>query len=777
MARPDDFPAQPDESTAAPATPLDGLAQALTIERSEAINGRAQTGIETQWQEDEEFYQGIDDANRSSEASTWKTKPPGATTPVVKHTTRSTVFPNITRPYVDAAAARIADMLLPDDDRSWSIKPTPIPDLVDISEGDVPPALQQQLVQLGGDVNALQQQAQQLIDEAKQKADAAQTQIEDWQVEGQFHAEVRHIIEDAARIGTGVLKGPIPVKRRKVALGDPKQGAQQPGILQRIMGGIKSLFGGEQPVTTLIVVEEIKPASVRVDPWNCFPDPSCGENIHNGSFHWERDHLTRKQLQDLDDDALGYISEEIKACLEEGPQHSIAGDNQRDDKRDHSDEKRFEIWYRYGSLTPDQMAAAGYQLEPGDEAKSSFPAMVTMVNDRVIKATLNPLDSGEFPYDYFTWQRKTGLPYGNGVSRQGRTPQRITTAGVRNMMDNAGLAAGGQIVIGTQIVPADGVWELTPRKIWRFAEDANNDDVRKAMAFFEIPSMQKELMEIVQYGMKLMEDATGLPMLLQGQQGTAPDTVGGMTMLFNNASAVLRRLARTYDDQVTEPHVRRYYTWILQHGDESQKGDFSIDARGSTALVERDMQTQHIPEIVKISPNPIYGIDPKKAFSQYLKALRFNVKDWEYDDEEWKKIVTSLQQKPADPRIQVEQIRAQAADQRLTKEQQFEAQQKQADRQIEVLVQSILEHIQAMKTQGAQEINFEQLKAELAQTAMKLRTEDTLNARNAVVDVHKHRVDKAVDLHKHHNPPPVMQPPVQAPGRAANGRAFEQANQ
>ena len=27
--------------------------------------------------------------------------------------------------------------------------------------------------------------------------------------------------------------------------------------------------------------------------------------------------------------------------------------------------------------------------------------------------------------------------------------------------------------------------------------------------------------------MKLAEDATGLPMLLQGQQGTAPDTVGG----------------------------------------------------------------------------------------------------------------------------------------------------------------------------------------------------------------------------------------------------------
>src|SRR6185295_15065825 len=169
-----------------------------------------------------------------------------------------------------------------------------------------------------------------------------------------------------------------------------------------------------------------------------------------------------------------------------------------------------------------------------------------------------PLDSGEFPYDFMPWKRRAGSPWGSGVARQGRTAQRITTAAVRNMMDNAGISAGGQMVIGTQIEPADGKWEITPRKLWRFSEDANTDDVRKAMAFFEIPSRQKELREIVIFGQKLMEDSTGLPMLLQGQQGKAPDTVGGMTLLNNNAAAVLRRLARTFDDNITEPHIRRY---------------------------------------------------------------------------------------------------------------------------------------------------------------------------------------------------------------------------
>lgn len=745
-------------------TALDALANTLATERGEAIQGRTASGIEDQWREDEEFYAGIDDANRDESHSTWGTKPPGQVMPVPAHTTRSKVFPNITRPYVDAAAARIADMLLPTDDRPWAIKPTPIPDLIEVAAGRIPPALQQQLQAISGDPAALQQQATLMLAEAQKQADAASKQIEDWQVEGQYHAEVRKIIEDSARIGTGILKGPVPVKRKVVALEQINSpGQTQPSLMDRLMGGIKRLFSAAQTaVTQLIVKQEIKPASSRVDPWNAYPDPACGENIQNGSYHWERDYLTRKQLEELK--GTDYLDDQIDLCLEEGPQKATETPNQDQTKpkQGQFEDKRYEIWYRYGTLSPDQLQSAGFKGEL-EQGKTSIPAMLTMVNNRVIKAVMNPLDSGDFPYDYMPWQRKSGLPYGNGVGRQGRTAQRITTAGVRSWMDNAGISAGVQIAMSSQIAPADGVMTLTPRKIWLFTEDADNDDVRKAIQFFDIPSKQKDLLELVNFGMKLMEDSTGLPMLLQGQQGAAPDTVGGMTMLNNNASAVLRRLARTFDDKVTEPHVRRYYTWLLQHGDDdSVKGDFTIDARGSTALVERDLQNQHIPELIKISPNPIYGIDPKKAMEQFLRSLHFDAKSWQFDDEAWKKVVASLQQKPADPRVAVEQIKAQAADQRLDKEQAFESQQNERDRQVDTLLKSVDEHIEAMKLTGAQEISFEELKAELAGLALKLKTQRDLSAQSA-----------AVDLHKHTHPSPVITPPTEPAGRAKPGQAFQ----
>jgi hypothetical protein len=56
---------------------LDALGESLAQSRSDAINAREQSGIEQQWIEDEEFYQGIDDANRNEHSNAWRTKPPG----------------------------------------------------------------------------------------------------------------------------------------------------------------------------------------------------------------------------------------------------------------------------------------------------------------------------------------------------------------------------------------------------------------------------------------------------------------------------------------------------------------------------------------------------------------------------------------------------------------------------------------------------------------------------------------------------------------------------
>lgn len=740
---------------------LDALGEALSKKRAEAIQGRTQSGIEQQWIEDEEFYQGIDDANRNEHSNAWRTKPPGQYNVTPQSATRSTVFPNITRPYCDAAAARIADMLLPTDDANFSIQPLPIPDLVDLANGNLPTAVQvaQSTDPTPPNVQQTQiaqgvQQAMLMVNTAKDKAKKAQIRMEDWQVKTQYQAEVRLVIEDAARIGSGVLKGPFPIKKKMVAMTQPQNG--QPAGIE--------------------IKEELLPASKRIDPWDFFPDPSCGSNIHDGSYTWERDHITERQLRELKK-LPGYLESAVDLCIEEGPKEThIATDKQQPDHNleDSQYRKRYEIWYYHGTVGREELTAAGMELDPED--RPQLPALITMVNDHVIKAALNPLDSGDFPYDIMPWQRKSGMPWGNGVARHGRTPQRIVTAATRNLMDNAGLGAGAQIVLKQELIePADGQMNLTPRKFWYVAEDADIDDVRKAMTFFTVPMVQRELDAIIQYGLKLMEDATGLPMLLQGQQGKAPDTVGGMTMLNNNASAVLRRLARTFDDCVTEPHIRRYYTWLLQYGEDEEKGDFTIDARGSSALVERDLQAQEMVQLWTLAQNPTSGLDPKKVAKELLKSRKFDPTNFEYDDAQWQQLVGNWQKileaskASGDPRVQVAQLNAQAADARLTKEQQFESQENQKNRDQALILDQVNERIEEMKLNGAQEISFEELKAMLAGKAMALTTQKELSAASLSVDLHKHHVPAAVNpLDK-----PAIAPPTEPAGKAPSGQAFQ----
>lgn len=576
----------------------------LLSKRREAIAGRGGSGIEEEWTEDEEHYQGIDDANRAFQNANqlYRSRKAaiidgdrGQKAPV-----RSVVFLNITRPYTDAASARVADMLLPTDDRSWEIKPTPLPRLS--------PTQLATLAQAMGMSDHAEAQAQIEAQQAqaKQSAERMQTAIEDPLVESNWHGEVRQVIEDAARIGSGVLKGPFPVARSmRMTRKDPVTG-----------------------LTEFTKVEEIKPGSKRIDCWNFFPDPACGENIHNGSHTWEREYIGKRQIKDMLADPT-YETGELLAVLREGPARTREGTEAV--YRPGDDE--YEMWIFYGHCAREHLARLGVDLEDGDEER--MPTMAVMINDRLVKVVLSPQESGEFPYDVLAWQRRPGMPWGMGISRQIRTVQRMLNGSARAMMDNSGLSAAPQIVIGNGVTPADGQWRLSPGKVWRAGANTDASDVRAAFSAFVVPSVQAELMNIINFCLKMAEDTTGMPAMLQGIRGDAPNTLGGMQMQNNNATSVLRRLAKRFDDYMTRPHIQRYFDWMMTYSDdENIKGDFEIEVRASSALVERDAQQQFLLQMVGLARDPAYEIDPAKLFAELCKGQRLDPKNFQLDEQQ-----------------------------------------------------------------------------------------------------------------------------------------------
>ena len=702
---------------------LDSLGQALAEKRKEAVEFRERSGIEQIWEEDQEYYNGGPDSPQ-----TVMEKPATSAGRVTaKKTDDSPLFVNITQPYCDMASARVSDML--SGDQPFGLLPTPMPDLEAYANSEGVQTLED------GTQIPSRELYQQIQTKAAEIASRSELRIWDWLVESQWDAEIRKVIEDAARIGTGVMKGPVPYRRK-----------------------VKKVVKTEG-VNRIEVDYDTQPQSKRIDANNLFPDPACGEDIHRGSFLWERDYLTRKQLADLKGGE--YLDDQIDLCIKEGPGGST-------DPKDRGDEKKksvFEVWYYHGEATADDLLAAGCECEEGE---CTARVIVTMVNDRVIKAAISPLDSGEFPYDILPWQRRGGSWAGTGIARQVRAPQRMLNSATMTMLNNAGLSARGILFLRRSgITPADGVWTLTPGKIFWVDDTADSRRVEDALKIIEIPSRQTEMAAIIQYALDMAERLTNMPLMMQGQQGGATDTVGGMQILQSNAGAVLRRVAKLFDDNIIEPHVRRYYEWLLLYGDDpDEKGDAQIDARGSSVMFERDAQHQSIIQMAAAVKDPAFGIDPNKWIIEAFKAQGLDPARFQYTKEELaKKAQEQAQAVPSvDPRtagqLEVAKIRtggemerAKLTQQSDMAELELRASEAQKQRNHDKEMKGLDYQIKLMEYAEKRGLGLDEAKAKLTDTAMKLRTQVQLS-------------DKVVKQ--------VTTPPTEPAGLADDGKAYQE---
>lgn len=630
---------------------LEQFASAIAKYRDEAVQGRKASGIEQIWLEDEEAYAGVDDANRDEEVNSKSILSKSAIENNNKRTVnsskvKSTAYVNITRPYCDGAAARVGDMLLPTDgDSNYDIESTSIPEEVQAAlDGKFGPEFMAQV-----------EEAKNIMD---MRLDGVKVQISDWLEETNYSHECREAVDDCARVGTGVVKGPIPENR-----------ITRTGT-------------------------EIKPASKHVDYFNLYPDPACGNNIQNGKYLFERDTITVKGVRELIGEP-GYLEEQIDAVLKEGPNKKLI----ENPEYTLSEGELYEIWYFHGAISRSDMENCECDIEGEDEI---IDAVVTMINDHVVHVSQYHVDNKDFPYDVMCWQKRTNHWAGIGVSRQMRTPQRMLNAATRNMMDNAGISAGPQIIRFKDVIkPADGSWDLYPNKQWIAEPDADVAQVQNAFMAVVIPSLQGPLQEIIHFALKMAEDITGLPQLMQGNQGSAPDTVGGMTILNNNANVVLRRIARAFDINITIPHIQRYYDWLITH--EGADTDYKIVARGSSTLVERDLQNQAILQMGQMVLNPAFGVRPDLWMEEYLKSLKFDPKRFKGEE----------QQQDAEKQEMMQQLQA------MQQELESRTQEKQMEMEYKYASLDQEREIALMKLALDENIKFSELQAKLGIESMK----------------------------------------------------------
>lgn len=681
----------------------------------EAQMAREASGIEEIWAESEDQYNGVDALN-GGQAGIVKTRDQA-----VKRSgragVRSRAYLNITKPKTDTGVARVQEMLVPHDDKPWETKRTPVPDLDEAitSELNTP-------VTLG---DGTQAQAKDVAALINQRADEAASKealwIEDKFVEGSVYAEMRRVIASAGRLGTGVLKGPFPIQRTSKKW------------------SVKNGMG------VLEIARKIEPTSKSIRPQDFYPAPDCGDNIHDGSYCVERDFLTARKLIEL-----AALPEYDQACisvaLQEGPRLISRGRNdiRRDTPGDtFNDAELFEVFHVYCQLDPEELILLGLDESLlGDEERVGPPvaAIVTMLNGRALKAVLNPLETGSFPYDLFVWDAVDGQPWGRGIPHKMGVAQRGLNAAVRAQLENAGISGGPQVVFTNgAVTPVDGFYEITGRKLWRFDPTDALNDITKCFAVFNIPSMQEQLGAIIQFWLEMADVLTNLPILMQGmlKEGASPDTLGGMRLLMANMTSPLRVIAKLYDDKLIVPHLRRYHDWYMQDPavPAENKGDTQIAARGATVLVQRAEDSEFLTMLYASKADPDLRLNPSKLVQEMARARGFNLASIQYTEDEWKQVQAekSQQQAPSDPRVQAAEIRNQGLQAQMDArakeaeaERQFKAEQAAADRASAERLASFEIQLQMIELAGEQQMSLAQVKAMLAGKAMdnRLRTDE-----------------------------------------------------
>lgn len=594
--------------------PADAQRREVMKQRLEALVGRLttlakeqeskKTSIEERWLEDLRQYHGRYDA--STEAK-------------LKGSEKSRLYVNMTRPKTHAWEAKLSDMLFPTDGtKNWGIRPTPVPELQKaISQGQ-PEEPNVSTIQGQADqaaqVSPEAEEATAIMEEAKAESSAMELEIDDQLKQAKYDISMRQVLHDACKIGTGVSKGPTltnKIRRRW------ERGADDDGGVVHVLGE----------------VEDPRPDNSRVDPWSFFPDMSAGR-MEEAGFAFERHLYNAKQVKALAKQP-GFDRDELRKLLEEKPHEGypsyvtvlreITGSGQDSLK------ERFHVWEYHGPIEHDDLEAILESAGKGDEFEDYDPldevnVIVWFSQGHLLKFGEQPMESGDLLYSVFAFERDDTSMFGFGVPYLMRDSQKAVNGAWRMTMDNGGLSTGPQVVVDTTAIePADGSWTLTPRKVWQ-KKKATVPGAGDPFAVFNIPNNQAELTNIINMARQFADDETSLPAIEQ-QRGDASAshvtrTAMGMAILMNAVNVVFRRVVKNFDDEMTVPNITRMYDWNMQFSrKDAIKGDFEVDARGSSVLLVREIQAQNLMVMASTFTNhPVLG-PMTKAAALYRKLV------------------------------------------------------------------------------------------------------------------------------------------------------------
>ncbi|MBK8583226.1 MAG: hypothetical protein IPL86_15845 [Flavobacteriales bacterium] len=543
----------------------------------------------------------------------------------------SEIYVMLTNSKCRAATGWIRDTMFQQDERPFTIKPSPVPsDLpMDVKQGVMDRAMGEleQALAMGIHVTPEQvyQRSKELYDrirskmreEAKTLAARMEDTIDDLLVEGQWYDALESMIPDMVCMPAAFIKGPVIRKKSRLKWVQGPSGKMVPQA-----------------------EDELVPIYYSPSALDIYPAPD-SRGIEDG-YLFERISLRRSALYRMIG-VPGYKDEAIKAALAEyhkaGHDLAIAGDQLRRDLEnstnwqmtpDHSiDSLEF-----HGSVRGEWLLEWGMPAEQVPDPDEDYEVTCLKVGRFVVRCVLNDDPLRRRIYDKCSYDEIKGQFWGRGLPPLIRDCQDVCNAAARATVNNMGMSSGPMVEVEVDRL-AEGE-DITTMYPWRiFQVKSSKTTPSPAIRFFMPPIVVNQLMEVFNKFSSLADTYSGIPQFEQGVNPTqgAAGTASGLSMLMGSASR-LARLVLAGVDRCIVGSVTRAHTFIMlfRPDAEDAKGDANIVARGSSSLVSKEQLQIRRTEFMTAVMNPIDQqiIGPlgrAELLRDSLKTLEFDPDD------------------------------------------------------------------------------------------------------------------------------------------------------
>jgi hypothetical protein len=499
---------------------------------------------------------------------------------------RSKAYPGMTAWMVRGTIARLMQMLFPQTEKNYGVRPSPLPDLpveqlqqvldglVAAKAGDGDPA----------QVELMDEEIEKGIHEfAKGKAERMELKIDDDLQEMEFITLARKVVRSAVIYNVGLLEGPMHTK------------------IQR-RSWQRNINTGKYEA---VVVDAFKPLYEFCPVWEWYPDLTAVDIAkQDGAFR--RRIMTRAQVEGLAarPDFFGArISEYLKKNLTgnykaqwwesmmkaepKAAQTTISGKESR----------KFEVLSYWGNASGQELRAGGVTIPDADLGRS-FNANVWMLDSVVIKAKLAPLGN-ERNYHTFVFEEDDLSILGNGQCDTLRDSQLSLCETVRAILDNVSVI-GPMAEINTDMLAPGQNTSISKHKSWLRESGGGQSDAIPAVRNVAIDSHVHELLPLASMFLGFADKESGLPPASLG------DTSGGgsealrtqrnASMFLGAAALPVRDTVRNYDS-FTMSLISSLVAWNMKYDpNPTRDGDHNIIARGSTSLIAKEVLATSLAE-------------------------------------------------------------------------------------------------------------------------------------------------------------------------------------